>query len=697
MPNFKLKQKSEQVQKAIDNALYPDKELTKEGVPADSKSVGIEIKKNSIHIGTEAPTNGETVWIDTDEEPEEENDGTQIDVIAQPGQIIAVKEVDANGKPTKWEAIDLPKVKEPETPDFSANEGDAGYIKNRTHYVDEKGVIHKLPNMYIDAEWMATKEDGGAGKTVFIPEQSVADGMWTNLQVTLTVGVVYAVEVNGILYRCECHSYDGTLYLGNGTLLGGTEHNGEPFCIAWIGGTATGGMFYNDDALETPIGIRVCNWLDEIYNTLPEEFLPGDIVRGEGGKVSWNELNDRPIGKDVGELLFSKTHTFSTDVAATSGTRLTGVSLSLTVGAEYWLEVNGDMKKCRFENVGSMEWELLDSDDNRWLRKAVTTWYLYGKAAGETTYNLYGLAENVVFDPKYIPSNIARKSDIPKGGGTGGTSIDVTAEVGQTIVVKEIDTNGKPTKWESADYQPRTHWTEEAVILPETTIEIDPDAGMGLVPDFTADGGKTYTITYNGVEYACKNTAEGSGMSMGNAGAVIEGAPVTDDPFALMYGILGEDEEGNGIFGWVIVPLDGSAKVTIAITETVIHILPTEYAPKPCIVDIDASSVTSSGTVKINGFDTTDMVNAILSDQPIYVNFGTIDNTIANDMGFNERLIAVVYGMYQQGEKISVKERLKLYLDSGAFSAENVAINLSLYSHIHEKRYKVLINSDLGD
>lgn len=45
MPNFKLKQTSEQVQKAIDNALYPDKELTKEGVPADSKAVGDEIRK----------------------------------------------------------------------------------------------------------------------------------------------------------------------------------------------------------------------------------------------------------------------------------------------------------------------------------------------------------------------------------------------------------------------------------------------------------------------------------------------------------------------------------------------------------------------------------------------------------------------------------------------------------------------------
>lgn len=40
------------------------------------------------------------------------------------------------------------------------------------------------------------------------------------------------------------------------------------------------------------------------------------------------------------------------------------------------------------------------------------------------------------------------------GGGTGGggTSIDVTAEVGQTIIVKEVDASGKPTMWESAEY-----------------------------------------------------------------------------------------------------------------------------------------------------------------------------------------------------------------------------------------------------
>lgn len=32
------------------------------------------------------------------------------------------------------------------------------------------------------------------------------------------------------------------------------------------------------------------------------------------------------------------------------------------------------------------------------------------------------------------------------------------ATVGQTIVVKEVDDEGKPTEWEAADYQPRTHY-----------------------------------------------------------------------------------------------------------------------------------------------------------------------------------------------------------------------------------------------
>ena len=557
MPNFKLKQTSEQVQKAIDNALYPDKELTKEGVPADSKSVGIKIKKNSIHIGTEAPTNGETVWIDTDEETE--NDSTQIDVIAQPGQIIAVKEVDANGKPTKWEAIDLPKAKEPETPDFSANEGDAGYIKNRTHYVDEKGVIHKLPNMYIDAEWMATKEDGGAGKTVFIPEQTVINGTLKNLQGSLTEGVTYAVEVNGILYRCECRSYDGTLYLGNGTLLGGTEHNNEPFCISWVSG-ATGGLFYKNDNLSYPIGIKVSDWLDEIYNKLPKEFMPD---------ISFEELTDKPFVEGMGELLYSQTVTFDTD---NDSVKLAKISLTPKLDVVYWMDINGVLHKCHWEKSG-VSYDLYDTEGNKWMQKNTLATYLYGQTAGTYTYNLYESSEIQMLDPKYIPANVAKKSDIPTGGGTGGASIDVTAEVGQTIVVKEIDADGKPTKWESADYQPRTHWKEVVELLPNTQAAFSEEDGFFIVEfgfDFVA--GNDYSVNWNGVIYNCVAVDMDGGAVIGNVDAVA-GTGDSGEPFFVIA------SEGS----LIAVPLDGSAELVIGVSGEVYQTIDKNYLPRDTV------------------------------------------------------------------------------------------------------------------
>ena len=560
MPNFKLKQTSEQVQKAIDNALYPDKELTKEGVPADSKAVGIEIKKNSIHIGTEPPTIGETVWIDTDEEPEE-NDGTQIDVIAQPGQIIAVKEVDANGKPTKWEAIDLPKAKEPETPDFSANEGDAGYIKNRTHYVDKKGVIHKLPNMYIDAEWMATKEDGGAGQTVFIPEQTLSSGMWSNLQQDLIEGDAYAVEVNGLTYKCVCQNNGSVLYLGNGTLFGATEHNNEPFCISWVSG-AMGGLFYRNDNLSYPIGIKVSDWLDEIYNKLPKEFMPD---------ISFEELTDKPFVEGMGELLYSQTVTFDTD---NDSVKLAKISLTPKIDVVYWMDINGVLHKCHWEKSG-VSYDLYDTEGNKWMQKNTLATYLYGQTAGTYAYNLYESSEIQMLDPKYIPANVAKKSDIPTGGGSGGTSIDVTAEVGQTIVVKEIDANGKPTKWESADYQPRTHYTTDAEILPKSTFVFNGESC--ILGSFMFEIGEKYKVNWNGVEYECV-AIDGEAIVEGATGAAIGnlagfGFEDTGEPFLVF---------ASDMFGGAMcapIDVDNVVSATIGIVGKVDVKIPKKYIP----------------------------------------------------------------------------------------------------------------------
>lgn len=108
--------------------------------------------------------------------------------------------------------------------------------------------------------------------------------------------------------------------------------------------------------------------------------------------------------------------------------------------------------------------------------------------------------------------------EAPESGG----GIDVTAEVGQTIVVEEVDENGKPTKWKAADFpeaqqsdwnanegEPghvlnRTHYengTETKTLFNATvTVANNQFQSIGIVPIVL---GNTYTVTWDGTEYEC--------------------------------------------------------------------------------------------------------------------------------------------------------------------------------------------------
>jgi hypothetical protein len=171
---------------------------------------------------------------------------------------------------------------------------------------------------------------------------------------------------------------------------------------------------------------------------------------------------------------------------------------------------------------------------------------------------------------------IARANALPNAGG----SIDVTAEGGQTIGVEEVDAAGKPTKWRAADYQPRTHWSEDTVVLPESTVEADSETGVAFFPYVTLEVGKEYVVKYNGVEYIVTTIGGGEGIvAMGNCSVLGEGIPATDEPFAIMT-ISGDGEEP--ITG--CIPLDGSTSVTLSISEEKYHTIPREYVPKPYYV-----------------------------------------------------------------------------------------------------------------
>lgn len=149
-------------------------------------------------------------------------------------------------------------------------------------------------------------------------------------------------------------------------------------------------------------------------------------------------------------------------------------------------------------------------------------------------------------------------------GGTGGGS------------------GGGVSSWNDLTDKP---FGNDTVILPETTVEIDPEAGMGIIPaEFTLEVGKEYVIMYNGVEYCVSNgiVIDGGdfedGIIIGNVGALEEGFWITGEPFAIGYVPIEYDENENPIgYAWTVIALDGSTSVTLSIAEA--EKVPEKYIP----------------------------------------------------------------------------------------------------------------------
>ena len=145
--------------------------------------------------------------------------------------------------------------------------------------------------------------------------------------------------------------------------------------------------------------------------------------------------------------------------------------------------------------------------------------------------------------------------DTDEEAASGGASIDVTAEVGQTIVVKAVDGNGKPTKWESADYQQRTHYENgtKANTLLNCNVPITNNqyAELGVLG---FEDGQTYKVSWNGTEYVCISVTvpydqTTTAITIGNLGLM--GGTNTGEPFLIAQldnGFIAFASAANGTF-----------------------------------------------------------------------------------------------------------------------------------------------------
>lgn len=154
------------------------------------------------------------------------------------------------------------------------------------------------------------------------------------------------------------------------------------------------------------------------------------------------------------------------------------------------------------------------------------------------------------------------------------------AEVGKTILVEEVDSNGRPTKWKAVDYQPRTHHEEivDVVHVPLVTTKCNiSDEQEGYICDAPSEiiEGGTYNVLFDGTTYTGQLKqveVEGYGKIylVGNAkvfadilaqlGVTVEGED-TGEPFVAMANYFSYEQR----YQWGILAADSNTH-TFSIT-----------------------------------------------------------------------------------------------------------------------------------
>lgn len=159
-----------------------------------------------------------------------------VDVTAQPGQMILVKAVDENGKPTEWEAVD------------------------RTHWVEDGGSVEILPETT-----MATGDDGTIAPTFFVEGDQEITVKWN--------GTEYACRT----YWLSMDAENDTVMFGNSEFLASNgitvETNEAPFVGLLAVDGSISGLIALDGSTEVTVSIYQGG---ETVHKLDNKFLDLD-------------------------------------------------------------------------------------------------------------------------------------------------------------------------------------------------------------------------------------------------------------------------------------------------------------------------------------------------------------------------------------------------------------------------------------
>lgn len=153
-------------------------------------------------------------------------------------------------------------------------------------------------------------------------------------------------------------------------------------------------------------------------------------------------------------------------------------------------------------------------------------------------------------------------------------------------------------------------------ILPETELTILEEVGAAMVmQEVTLTEGNVYTVNYNGTEYACTTISNGdANLLLGNAGAIDETFPVTDEPFIFMTIPKEQRDQYMGAYA-IAMPLDGTTSFTLFIRGEVetVYKIPSKY------VDDHAPIILEYGTDGKVPMTSGEIITAIKAGRQVYL------------------------------------------------------------------------------
>ena len=165
----------------------------------------------------------------------------------------------------------------------------------------EKEIIHKLPNKYLDMEWISTRKEVLLIDEIIVKQTSSFGGSVIIIDDTFfnnfidSNGKKVIVCLDGERYETTIKVFnesgfieDAVIFAGNASIYGsGMPNTGEPFVIQF------GGSF--TELVTKEAGEHTISVYELEPNPMPEEFLPEHTH-------SWNDLEDKPFGEEISEI-----------------------------------------------------------------------------------------------------------------------------------------------------------------------------------------------------------------------------------------------------------------------------------------------------------------------------------------------------------------------------------------------------------